>query len=71
MVIKDIEQIECSVLVPKRLFEFLKAVHTFGKYQDTLEEFLGSQIVFAIQGDLANNLESLLDMEELAKDYDL
>jgi hypothetical protein len=69
---KTDECVECTVLVPKRLLEFLKAVHTFGKYSVSLEEFIGSQIVFAVQGDFGNELVSLLpDPQELAKSYGL
>ena len=69
---KEVEQVECTVLVPKEVLEFLKAVHTFGKYRVSLEEFIGSQIAYAVQGDFGNELVSLLpDPQELAKGYGL
>jgi hypothetical protein len=65
------EMVKVEVVIPKEVYEFLKTAHAFAKMKGSLEEYLGFQIVFALQGDIDDNLAPLLNMKEIVQGYRL
>jgi hypothetical protein len=65
------EMVKVDVALQKEVYEFLKAAHSFAKWKEPLEEYLGYQIVYALQGDFTDNLAPLLNMKEIVQGYGL
>lgn len=65
------QYVEAKIVLPKQVLDFLKAIHSFGKYEESFEEFLGYQVTFSVQADIGNNLEEILDMAHITKAYGL
>lgn len=70
-IVEHREYVEAKILIPQQLLEFYKAVHAFGKFTESLEEYMGYQLTVTLEQDLGNNLEELLDMKEIVTGYGL
>jgi hypothetical protein len=70
-IVEHCDYVEAKVMIPKQVLEFYKAAHGFGKFTESLEEYMGYQLCVTLEADLGNNLEGLLDMKEIVKGYDL
>jgi hypothetical protein len=70
-IVEHLEYVEAKVLIPKQVLEFYKAVHMFGKFTESLEEYMGYQLTVTLEADLGNNLENLLDMKEIVRGHGL
>lgn len=68
---ETLELVEVTVKVPKPVIEFYKAVFAFEKTDESLSEYLGQEIVRQLQAHFNDNLESLLSVEEILKNYGL
>ncbi len=63
--------VEVTIKIPKGVLEFYKAVFAFEKCEDSLPEFLGTQITHNLEGHFNSDLETLLDYDQIAKAYGL
>ena len=68
---KKPELVEAKILIPREVLEFLKAAHNFGHWKESLEEYLGDQIVMTLEGDIGNQFEGLWNMKEIVQGYGL
>ena len=65
------ELVEAKILIPKPALDFLKAAHNFGKWKESLEEYLGLQVLITLDQDLGDLCIPLWDMKEIVKGYGL
>jgi hypothetical protein len=65
------ELVEAKILIPRQVLEFLKAVHDFGKWEESLEEYMGRQVLQLLEADLDSELNNLWYMKEIVKGYGL
>ena len=67
----NVELVEAKVLIPRQVLEFLKAAHDFGKWKESLEEYMGDQIVMNLEADFGDLLEGMWNMKEIIEGYGL
>lgn len=65
------ELVEAKILIPRQVLEFLKAAHDFGKWKESLEMYMGRQVVMLLGADLEADLDGLWLMKEIVKGYGL
>ncbi len=65
------ELVEAKILIPKQALEFLKAAHDFGKWKESLEEYMGKQITLLLVSDVNEELNGLWNVHEIVKGYGL
>jgi hypothetical protein len=67
----EADLVEAKILIPRQVLEFLNAARTFGKWEESLEEYLGKQVVIVLGEDFGNSLIDLWDFQEILKGYGL
>ncbi len=69
--LEQVELVEVTVKIPRPVLEFYKALLAFEKSKDPLEELLVYQIIWSLQTDFGNRLETLLNVKSILEGYGL